>query len=121
MRDKYFPLKFDENQFHCIHCGVYAQQTWFDTWYSSGSRTEMRMSICSHCQKKTFWYEEKMVVPMESPVEPPRTDLPEDCVQDYLEARNVFTNSPRSAAALLRLCIQKTQTCHCPGKIRACE
>jgi len=47
------------------------------------------------------------VIPPDAPVEPPHPDLPEDCAVDYREARDIFTKSPRAAAALLRLCIQK--------------
>ena len=48
-----------------------------------------------------------MIVPSEAPVEPLHPELPEDCKLDYTEARDVFSRSPRAAAALLRLCIQK--------------
>jgi hypothetical protein len=48
-----------------------------------------------------------MVIPSEAPVEPPHEDLPEDCVSEYTEAREIFAKSPRAAAALLRLCLQK--------------
>lgn len=48
-----------------------------------------------------------MVVPAEAPVEPPHPHLPEDCIAEYTEARDIFARSPRAAAALLRLCIQK--------------
>lgn len=37
----------------------------------------------------------------------PNADLPEDILADYLEAADVAQMSPRSAAALLRLCVQK--------------
>lgn len=36
----------------------------------------------------------------------PHSDLPDDCKKYYLEARNIFQESPRASAALLRLVIQ---------------
>jgi Domain of unknown function (DUF4145) len=48
-----------------------------------------------------------MIIPQEAPVETPHPDLPPDCLTEYNEARAIFARSPRAAAALLRLCIQK--------------
>lgn len=36
----------------------------------------------------------------------PHLDLPSKCSDIYLEARNVSSDSPKAAAALLRLCVQ---------------
>jgi len=40
-------------------------------------------------------------------VEKPNFDLSEEIQKDYLEAANTFDDSPRAAAALLRLALQK--------------
>lgn len=109
MQQKYYPPKFKENKFHCILCGVYALQTWSTVWDQRGGweTTGFTASKCAHCEKKTYWYDGKMIVPSEAPVEPADPDLPADCQVEYNEARDIFVRSPRGAAALLRLCIQE--------------
>jgi hypothetical protein len=47
------------------------------------------------------------MVPATSSAEPPHHDLPEQCLNDYEEARDIVGRSPRGAVALLRLCLQK--------------
>jgi len=109
MRSKYYPPIFKEGKFHCIHCQVYAAQLWYTVhvYIREYSKTNFLACICSHCSQWTYWYDGKMVVPSESPVEPHVPDLPPECVLDYNEARDIFSKSPRASAALLRLCIQK--------------
>jgi len=48
-----------------------------------------------------------MLVPSEAPVPPPHEDMPVECIDEYNEARDVVAWSPKAAAALMRLCIQK--------------
>lgn len=109
-QQKYFPPKFKERQFHCVYCGVYAAQYWENIVIATpahGSSTEFMASFCTHCQESAYWYQGRMIVPSEAPVEPPHEDLPDDCKEEYNEAREIFARSPRGAAALLRLCVQK--------------
>lgn len=107
---KYYPPTFQEKQFHCILCGVYARQIWgplrgiinsnyFDTNFSH--------SHCTHCNEKCYWYDGRMIVPSEAPVPPPHVDMPASCIGEYNEARDIVARSPRAAAALLRLALQK--------------
>jgi hypothetical protein len=96
---------------------------------------DVALSVCSHCDQTSLWIENlnslvpfgppgspsmkdwsppievpsegKIVYPRNSLAPIPTEDMPEAIKADYLEAREIVADSPRSAAALLRLCIQK--------------
>jgi hypothetical protein len=107
---KYYPPMFQQKQFNCVKCGVYANQYWnklkraeVQYFYD----TDFTYNKCSHCGEICYWYKDRMILPSEAPVPPHHQDLPEVCMPDYNEARDIVARSPRAAAALLRLTIQK--------------
>lgn len=51
--------------------------------------------------------DDNIIYPKKILVENPNTDLDSDIQNDYLEAARVYNESPRAAAALLRLALQK--------------
>lgn len=107
---KYYPPIFKEKQFHCPLCGVYAMQSWAQCDYALWNQrhnAKIWVSRCSHCGDLSYWHNDKLIVPSSGSVELPNPDMPEDCKIDYHEARDILNLSPRGAAALLRLCIQK--------------
>lgn len=62
---------------------------------------------CSSCNGLSIWIFGEMIWPPESGVPLPNPDLPNDVRKDYEEAGAILGSSPRGAAALLRLSIQK--------------
>jgi hypothetical protein len=75
---------------------------------TSGNLSEAwSLSICEHCNDMILWLNNTIVHPKKIQVEQPNPDLEQDIQDDYLEAANVLTDSPRSAAAILRLALQK--------------
>lgn len=110
MKHKYYPPTHGEEQFHCIYCNVFARQTWHElrtNMHGSYRGTNFEAAVCNHCHKHTYWHQQRMIVPSESPVSPAHADLPIACKTEYEEARSVFARSPRASAALLRLAVQK--------------
>ena len=71
------------------------------------SNQEFLVSNCENCGFPTIWHGEKIIYPIHSTSEPPNPDLPIEIQSDYEEARTIANLSPRGAAALLRLAIQK--------------
>lgn len=106
---KYYPPEDQAKQFHCIHCGVFAKQRWgtLHFGYNNGGKSPITYSHCEHCSGLTYWHESKMIIPADAPVPPPHPDMPASVIEDYQEARSIFSRSPRASVALLRLAIQK--------------
>jgi hypothetical protein len=65
------------------------------------------ISRCYSCDKLSLWLNKQLLHPATRSGDEPNEDMPDDIRADYEEARLVLNSSPRAAAALLRLCIQK--------------
>ena len=106
--------------FNCPYCGAYAKMYWLrlkynaNGWYTS----PLHMAHCDHCKKESYWVEDpypdgsdpvfgRMLIPTGSIAPMPHPDMPEIVTLDYEEARRISGESPRGAAALLRLALQK--------------
>lgn len=125
-----------DTAFICPHCGVHAQQEKYSCEVKKISdisgdnyilltnplkkiapqhRTEItgkfECSMCMACGSITLWinsgYDKKLIFPT-FPVEiqKPHEDMPEHIRKIYIEAAEISNQSPRSAAALLRLCLE---------------
>lgn len=80
-----------------------------DKWANESTRTAYNifLSRCHHCNKFAVWVHEQLIYPTPMSGPPPNSDLPPGVLQDYEEAGRIVGQSPRGAAALLRLAIQK--------------
>ena len=67
----------------------------------------LHISKCYNCHEISVWVYDKIVFPENKINISPNNDLPDDIKIDFEEARSIINSSPRGAAALLRLCIQK--------------
>ena len=82
--------EFNKDGFHCPLCGTYAHMIW-SRLSSSVRSSDYYESLCSDNGVAAL----------------PEDDMPEDVKTDYIEAARIFSKSPRGAAALLRLGLQK--------------
>lgn len=70
-------------------------------------RKDLTVAACAKCNSCSVWHNETMVYPSGGTAPLPNPDLPADVQADYQEARSIAGSSPRGAAALLRLGVQK--------------
>ncbi|WP_017208787.1 DUF4145 domain-containing protein [Clostridium beijerinckii] len=118
---EYILPKYETNSFTCPYCGVLAEQKWdkmalyrqYENEYYrlikpqwDGDYKMLSVSTCNSCHKEHIWFQEKMIVPKVANVPMPMEDMPEKVKEIYNEARDVFTDSPKASAALLRLALQ---------------
>jgi Domain of unknown function (DUF4145) len=75
--------------------------------YDDYELANIHVSRCFSCGDVAVWkYESILFPPARFDIEP-NADMPAGIRQDFEEARTILDLSPRGAAALLRLCIQK--------------
>lgn len=67
---------------------------------------EWGIAECSHCRRLSIWHKTEMVYPRMRVTLPANEGMPANVREVYQEAALVFYDSPRSAAALLRLALQ---------------
>ena len=108
----YAPPEFDKGAFHCPHCHTYSVQRWGQiklivSGLNEGQSAERAYARCDACDNYSIWINKLLIYPRPLTAPEPSTDLPEEIRVDFEEARTIAADSPRAAAALLRLCIQK--------------
>lgn len=106
----YNPPEHKKNAYDCPHCQAYARQYHHQLHTYVNGISEVKglwISHCEHCREKSIWLDGKMLWPGDSLASLPHEAMPENCVADYMEARDIIARSPRGAAALLRLVVQK--------------
>lgn len=67
----------------------------------------LHLSECFNCNNVAVWVHDKLVFPAQRAGVFPNADLPEELGADFNEAREIVGSSPRGAAALMRLVVQK--------------
>jgi hypothetical protein len=110
MAEGYFSPEFLGDAYHCPYCNVYAHQSWVNIFAGYGNPLQNpsgNVSSCGHCHMSAIWIEGRLLFPPILTAPPAHNDLQEPARSTYMEARNLLEASPRSAAALLRLCLQE--------------
>lgn len=113
----YVAPSINEKSFTCPHCGVLARQyKWGfdldgpkDGHYREVAirNAQLKVARCEHCGHNCLWIGDTYIYPDRGSAPQPNVDMPQDVQSDYEEAARIYTKSPRGAAALLRLAIQK--------------
>lgn len=121
---KYIAPSYGETAFTCIFCQVLTTASWQRYWLRSGGgqyRPSRYYSCkCDHCEESSLWQNTtpedadedhpatgRLILPTAVTAPNAHIDMPEDCRVDFEEAREIAGRSPRGAAALLRLCLQR--------------
>lgn len=78
-----------------------------DMRYCNNAISNLHISLCFSCKQLSIWKYGSIIFPyLRYEIEPSEDINPDICL-DFEEARAILDLSPRGAAALLRLCIQK--------------
>tara|TARA_B110000977_G_C11050273_1_gene482054 strand:+ start:1151 stop:1786 length:636 start_codon:yes stop_codon:yes gene_type:complete len=103
--------EFHADSFNCPTCGAYSHMQWSRLRQNS-MYIDYHTATCACCINVSLWVDnrelgQRMLLPDNGNAPMPVHDMPENVKIDYLEAASIYTRSPRGAAALLRLSLQK--------------
>ena len=92
-----------------VSTGLPSLETYEENKHGYTARLVYNVSLsgCFHCRKLAIWVHDSLIYPATLSGPAPNPDLPDDIAKDYREASSILALSPRGAAALLRLCVQK--------------
>jgi hypothetical protein len=115
--------QYRKDAFYCPFCGTFAKQEWIQLFLGMSIPTptgwkphyevigggEAYAAKCHRCGNLSIWLDKQrgMIYPATSLAPLPTADMPENVRADFEEARRIANASPRAAAALLRLALQK--------------
>lgn len=75
--------------------------------YINNHLYNVQLSSCYNCKALAVWIHDRLIHPQRGEAPAANTDMPADIRRDYDEASTILNHSPRGAAALIRLGIQK--------------
>jgi hypothetical protein len=111
----------DLSPFLCPHCGISAKQEWFQRLAGLPKDAGpavfagFHAALCHGCGLPNIWRlmqakgdddRWELVYPQRMEAPAPAAGMPSPVLDVYLEARAIAHNSPRAAAALLRLAVE---------------
>lgn len=111
---------YGKSDFECPYCKIHSHQDWAETISASNEDgrhlnicRDVDFSACLKCGKTAVWHQAAnqtwvLVWPRKNIFGPtPHPDMPEEVREVFEEARSIASNSPRAAAALLRLAAEQ--------------
>lgn len=122
MSAKLIAPTFRGRAFTCVHpnCLTLTTMDWAHfAAHIQGNYTNFPLwaCVCSHCGGRSYWAASDsagdaassgfILHPPTVGAPHPHECLPNECTSDFEEARAICAKSPRGAAAILRLCLQK--------------
>lgn len=110
--DDYIPPQVDEDAFHCPHCGTFAHHSWQELQIHRQRRGRFqildgKVGACARCEDYHIWTGSDMIYPKASSAPKSTEDMPDEVREGFNEARQIVDDSPKAAAALLRLAMEK--------------
>ena len=132
-RNKHIKPNYKKDVFTCSYCNAITNQEKTDYHLSvnCGGFNAVKSTLCKNpsCKQDCLWLikqklvningcsryrntssREKLIFPVKKLGEPPSEDMPKDVKEIYEEARGVVAESPRAAAALLRVALERLCT-----------